>query len=184
MNRFQKILIANRGEIAVRVMRTAKQMGYSTVAVYSDADVQAPHTLMADEAVHIGESAASKSYLVMDKIIEAAKSSGAGAIHPGYGFLSENAEFSQRCAQEGITFIGPSADAIKLMGSKRLSKLAMLEAGVPCIPGYQGADQDDQTLLKEAEAVGLPLMIKASAGPLLEKSLLPAPYTRYLSFSN
>jgi geranyl-CoA carboxylase alpha subunit len=164
MNRFQKILIANRGEIAVRVMRTAKQMGYSTVAVYSDADVQAPHTLMADEAVHIGESAASKSYLVMDKIIEAAKSSGAGAIHPGYGFLSENAEFSQRCAQEGITFIGPSADAIKLMGSKRLSKLAMLEAGVPCIPGYQGADQDDQTLLKEAEAVGLPLMIKASAG--------------------
>ncbi len=164
MHKFQKILVANRGEIAVRVMRTAKQLGYSTVAVYSDADAQAPHTLMADQAVNIGEPAPNSSYLVIDKIIDAAKATGAQAIHPGYGFLSENTEFAERCAAEDIVFIGPSAEAIRLMGSKRLSKLAMLQSNVPCIPGYQGADQDDATLIKESEQVGLPLMIKASAG--------------------
>ena len=164
MQRFTKILIANRGEIAVRIMRTARALGYQTVAVCSDVDRDALHAAVADEAVCLGGAAPNESYLVIDKIINAAQATGADAIHPGYGFLSENAEFAERCAKEGIVFIGPSASAIGLMGSKRLSKVAMLEAGVPCILGYQGAKQDDATLIAEAKNVGFPLMVKASAG--------------------
>ncbi|MDX5373260.1 MAG: geranyl-CoA carboxylase subunit apha [Pseudomonadaceae bacterium] len=164
MPAFNKILIANRGEIACRVMRTAQDLGYRTVAVYSEADAGARHVQLADEAVCIGPAQVNQSYLVIDNIIAAAQKTGADAIHPGYGFLSENAEFARECEQAGIVFIGPSVDAIHLMGSKRLSKIAMLEAGVPCIPGYEGAAQDDETLAREAERIGYPLMIKASAG--------------------
>ncbi|AWY40418.1 acetyl-CoA carboxylase biotin carboxylase subunit [Pseudomonas putida] len=159
-----KILIANRGEIACRIQRTAQALGYHTVAVFSDADADALHVQMADEAVHIGPSAVQQSYLNIPAIIDAARRTGADAIHPGYGFLSENADFARACQAAGITFIGPSAEAIELMGSKRLSKIAMIDAGVPCIRGYQGADQDDATLSREAERIGYPLMIKASAG--------------------
>ncbi len=159
-----KILIANRGEIAVRVMRTARDLGYRTVAVYSEADANALHVSAADEAVCIGPAAVGASYLDATRIIAAARRSGADAIHPGYGFLSENAAFARACAAEGLTFIGPGADAIELMGSKRLSKIAMLAAGVPCVPGYQGADQSDQALLEKATEMGFPIMVKASAG--------------------
>ena len=138
MNQFNKILIANRGEIAVRVIRTARELGYRTVAVYSEADSNSLHVTMADEAVCIGAAPVGESYLVAENVLQAAAITGADAIHPGYGFLSENSDFSQRCEAAGITFIGPPAAAIELMGSKRLSKLAMLEAGVPCVPGYQG----------------------------------------------
>ena len=161
MQRFNTILIANRGEIAVRVIHTAQRMGYQTVAVYSQADAHALHVTSADQAIAIGGISAQQSYLDIDKIIDAAKCSGADAIHPGYGFLSENPEFAQRCASEGIVFIGPSAQSIRLMGSKRLSKEAMLKHQVPCIPGYQG---DDQDLLSKAQQIGVPLMLKASAG--------------------
>ncbi|EXF92661.1 3-methylcrotonyl-CoA carboxylase subunit alpha [Pseudomonas fluorescens HK44] len=164
MPTLRKILIANRGEIACRIQRTAQALGYRTVAVFSDADADALHVQMADEAVNIGPAAVAQSYLNSAAIIDAALRSGADAIHPGYGFLSENAEFATACAQAGITFIGPSPAAIELMGSKRLSKIAMLAAGVPCINGYQGAEQDDATLSREAERIGYPLMIKASAG--------------------
>ena len=164
MKRINKILIANRGEIAVRVIRTAKAMGYRTVAVYSDVDNNALHVKMADQAVCIGAAPASESYLAGEKLIAAALRSGADAIHPGYGFLSENADFARNCETAGLTFIGPSADAIELMGSKRLSKIAMLAAGVPCIPGYQGSDQSDETLLSMAQDIGFPLMVKASSG--------------------
>ncbi len=164
MTAFTKILIANRGEIAVRVIRTAREMGYRTVAIYSEADADALHVREADQGVFIGASAVGESYLCADKILNAAKLCGADAIHPGYGFLSENAKFSNDCAAAGIVFIGPDAPAIKLMGSKRLSKIAMLEAGVPCIPGYQGEDQSQETLLARALDVGFPLMVKASAG--------------------
>ena len=164
MSNITKVLIANRGEIAVRVMRTARDLGYRTVAVYSEADAGALHVREADQAVCIGPAAVGESYLVADKILHAAKQTSADAIHPGYGFLSENAEFSQACEAAGIVFIGPRADAIELMGSKRLSKIAMLEAGVPCIPGYQDADQSDETLLSKAQDIGFPLMVKASAG--------------------
>lgn len=160
----RKILIANRGEIAIRVMRTARDMGISTVAVYSDADRDALFVRTADEAVCIGGTHASESYLVQDKIIAAAVQTGADAIHPGYGFLSENASFSQRCADEGITFIGPSAAAITAMGSKIGAKELMKKAGVPVVPGYNGADQTAATLLKEAEKIGYPILLKASAG--------------------
>ncbi len=160
----QKILIANRGEIAVRVIQTAREFGYRTVAVYSDVDADSLHVDEADQAVCIGEATASKSYLDISKILEAAKKSGADAIHPGYGFLSENADFARACAEADITFIGPKPDAIELMGSKRLSKLAMIKAGVPCIAGYQGADQSDDMLSAEADKIGFPLMVKASAG--------------------
>lgn len=164
MPAIQKILIANRGEIACRIQRTAQALGYRTVAVYSDADADALHVQIADQAVHIGPAPVQQSYLNIPAIIDAARRSGADAIHPGYGFLSENAEFARACEQAGLTFIGPSVAAIELMGSKRRSKIAMLEAGVPCIAGYQGAEQDDVTLLREAERIGYPLMIKASAG--------------------
>jgi geranyl-CoA carboxylase alpha subunit len=161
---FRKILIANRGEIACRIQRTAQALGYRTVAVFSDADADALHVQMADEAVHIGPAPVQQSYLNIPAIIDAARRTGADAIHPGYGFLSENAGFALACQHAGITFIGPSPDAIELMGSKRLAKMAMLAAGVPCIKGYQGAEQDDATLSREAERIGYPLMIKASAG--------------------
>lgn len=161
---FHKILIANRGEIACRVITAAKRLGYPTVAVYSEADRHARHVQLADQAVCIGPALASQSYLNRDAILAACQQTGADAIHPGYGFLSENADFAQACANANITFIGPPVDAIHLMGSKRLSKIAMLEAGVPCVPGYQGADQSDAKLLEEAKRIGLPLMIKASAG--------------------
>ncbi|WP_347901247.1 acetyl/propionyl/methylcrotonyl-CoA carboxylase subunit alpha [Pseudomonas purpurea] len=164
MPTLRKILIANRGEIACRIQRTAQALGYRTVAVFSDADVGALHVRMADEAVNIGPAAVQQSYLNSAAIIDAALRTGADAIHPGYGFLSENAEFATACARAGLTFIGPSPEAIELMGSKRLSKIAMLAAGVPCIGGYQGAEQDDATLSREAERLGYPLMIKASAG--------------------
>ncbi|WP_296127773.1 acetyl/propionyl/methylcrotonyl-CoA carboxylase subunit alpha [Pseudomonas sp. Ga0074129] len=164
MPAFNKILIANRGEIACRVMRTAQDLGYRTVAVYSAADSDARHVHVADEAVCIGPAQVNQSYLVIDNIISAAQQTGADAIHPGYGFLSENADFARACEAAGIVFIGPTVEAIHLMGSKRLSKIAMLEAGVPCIPGYEGAAQDDDTLSREAERIGYPLMIKASAG--------------------
>ena len=159
-----KILIANRGEIACRIQRTAQALGYRTVAVFSDADADALHVQMADEAVHIGPAPVQQSYLNIPAIIDAARRTGADAIHPGYGFLSENAGFAHACQLAGITFIGPSPEAIELMGSKRQSKIAMINAGVPCIQGYQGAEQDDATLSREAERIGYPLMIKASAG--------------------
>ncbi|CRM32374.1 MULTISPECIES: acetyl-CoA carboxylase biotin carboxylase subunit [Pseudomonas] len=164
MPQLTKILIANRGEIACRIQRTAQALGYRTVAVYSDADTQALHVQMADEAVHIGPSPVHQSYLNIEAILDAAKRTGADAIHPGYGFLSENPHFARACQDASLTFIGPSAEAIELMGSKRQSKLAMLEAGVPCIAGYQGSAQDDTTLQQQAERIGYPLMIKASAG--------------------
>ncbi|WP_285962177.1 geranyl-CoA carboxylase subunit apha [Pseudomonas tohonis] len=164
MPAFNKILIANRGEIACRVMHTAQALGYRTVAVYSEADRDARHVQLADEAVCIGPAQVAQSYLKVEAIIDAARRTGADAVHPGYGFLSENAEFARACEAAGIVFIGPSVEAIHLMGSKRLSKIAMLEAGVPCIPGYEGAEQDDATLAREAERIGYPLMIKASAG--------------------
>ena len=162
--RFQKVLVANRGEIALRVIRTAKAQGYRTVAVFSEADRQAPHVQAADEAVCIGPAAVGESYLCGDKILAAAASTGADAIHPGYGFLSENADFSRAVEQAGLVFIGPTAAAIELMGSKRRSKIAMIEAGVPCIPGYEGADQSDKVLKQAALDIGLPVMLKASAG--------------------
>jgi len=161
---FNKILIANRGEIAVRIIRTAKTLGYRTVAVYSTSDSGAPHVRLADEAVCIGEGAASDSYLNGQKILAAAKATQSDAIHPGYGFLSENSEFANSCQQHSITFIGPSASAIDLMGSKRASKVAMIAANVPCIPGYEEKGQDDQVLNDAAQKIGFPLMVKASAG--------------------
>ncbi|MBI6634913.1 acetyl/propionyl/methylcrotonyl-CoA carboxylase subunit alpha [Pseudomonas paralactis] len=164
MPTFTKILIANRGEIACRIQRTAQALGYRTVAVYSEADSDALHVQMADEAVNIGPAPVQQSYLNIPALLNAAQLTGADAIHPGYGFLSENPDFARACQQANLTFIGPSVEAIELMGSKRLSKLAMLDADVPCIAGYQGSAQDDATLQQEAERIGFPLMIKASAG--------------------
>ena len=161
---FDKILVANRGEIAVRVMRTAKSLGYKTVAVFSEADRHAAHVAFADEAVLIGPSPVSESYLKAENVLAAAKASGAQAVHPGYGFLSENCDFANACEKEGIEFIGPPSAAIELMGSKRLSKIAMIKAGVPCILGYEGAAQDMETLIAEAHKIGFPIMVKASAG--------------------
>ncbi|MEH6450263.1 MAG: acetyl/propionyl/methylcrotonyl-CoA carboxylase subunit alpha [Oleispira sp.] len=161
---FNKVLVANRGEIAVRVIRSAQSLGYRTVAVFSEADANAPHVSIADEAICIGASPVNESYLVADKIIAAAKKTGADAIHPGYGFLSENSAFAKACVDANITFIGPRPDAIDLMGSKRHSKIAMIAAGVPCIPGYEGADQSDDVLKNAAIEIGMPVMLKASAG--------------------
>jgi acetyl-CoA carboxylase biotin carboxylase subunit len=164
MKPIKRILIVNRGEIAIRVMRTAREMGIATVAVYSDADADALFVKEADEAISIGGTYASESYLVQDKIIAAAKQTRADAIHPGYGFLSENASFSKRCKEEGIIFIGPSSDAIAAMGSKIGAKELMKKAGVPVVPGYNGADQSIETLKKEGKKIGYPILIKASAG--------------------
>ncbi|MDB5873561.1 MAG: acetyl/propionyl/methylcrotonyl-CoA carboxylase subunit alpha [Ramlibacter sp.] len=161
---FKKILIANRGEIACRVAATARRMGVRTVAVYSDADAHAKHVGACDEALHIGGSAPKESYLRWERIIEAAKASGAQAIHPGYGFLSENEEFAQACADAGLVFIGPPPSAIQAMGLKAQSKQLMEKAGVPLVPGYHAANQDPVLLKKEADRIGYPVLIKASAG--------------------
>jgi 3-methylcrotonyl-CoA carboxylase alpha subunit len=161
---FKKILIANRGEIACRVAATAQRLGIKTVAVYSDADAQAKHVAVCDEAVHIGGSAPADSYLRWERIIEAAQATGAQAIHPGYGFLSENEAFAQACAEAGLVFIGPPASAILAMGLKAESKRLMEKAGVPLVPGYHGADQDAKLLQHEADRIGYPVLIKASAG--------------------
>ena len=161
---FKKILIANRGEIACRVAATARRMGVKTVAVYSDADASAKHVAVCDEAVHIGGSAPKDSYLRWERIIEAAQATGAQAIHPGYGFLSENEEFAQACQNAGLVFIGPPPSAIKDMGLKAESKQLMEKAGVPLVPGYHGANQDAALLQAEADRIGYPVLIKASAG--------------------
>ncbi len=161
---FSKILIANRGEIALRVIRSARRLGYRTVAVYSEADAKALHVQAADEAVCIGPAPVGESYLKVDAILAAAKATGADAVHPGYGFLSENEGFAAACAAAGITFIGPDAAAIELMGNKRAAKLAVMKYDVPVVPGYQGADQSDEVLLTEARKIGVPIMVKAAAG--------------------
>lgn len=161
---FQKILIANRGEIACRVIRSAKKLGIATVAVYSDADANAQHVKLADEAIYIGESPAAQSYLQGERIIQAALDTGAQAIHPGYGFLSENDQFALACQQNHITFIGPPVAAILAMGLKATSKTLMEKAGVPLTPGYHGTNQDINFLKQQADAIGYPVLIKASAG--------------------
>ena len=161
---FNTILIANRGEIACRVIKTARRMGIRTIAVYSEADANARHVRLADEAVLIGPAAARDSYLVAEKILDAAKRTGAQAIHPGYGFLSENADFSEACAANGITFIGPPASAIRAMGSKSEAKKIMGAAKVPLTPGYHGDDQGPAMLHTEADQIGYPVLIKAAAG--------------------
>ena len=160
----KKILIANRGEIACRVIRTARKLGYRTVAVFSEADAQAPHVSLADEAVCIGPAAAAQSYLNVEALLAACRKTGANALHPGYGFLSENADFAQACADAGVTFIGPGPHAIRVMGDKAGAKRAMIEAGVPCAPGYLGDKQDDATLIEQAERMGYPLLVKAVSG--------------------
>ena len=161
---FKKILIANRGEIACRVAATAKRIGIQTVAVYSDADANAKHVATCDEAIYVGGSAPKDSYLRWERIIEAAKATGAQAIHPGYGFLSENEAFAQACAKAGLVFIGPPASAIQAMGLKAESKQLMEKAGVPLVPGYHGSDQNPELLKREADRIGYPVLIKASAG--------------------
>ncbi len=161
---FNKILIANRGEIACRVAATARRMGVRTVAVYSDADADARHVHACDEAVHIGGSAPRDSYLRWERILETAKATGAQAIHPGYGFLSENEAFAAACAKAGLVFIGPPASAIAAMGSKSAAKSLMEKAGVPLVPGYHGDNNDAAFLAKESARIGYPVLIKASAG--------------------
>ncbi len=161
---FTKILIANRGEIACRVIKTARRMGIATVAVYSDADANARHVRLADEAVRIGPAAARESYLRADKILEVARATGAQAVHPGYGFLSENDAFADACAEAGIVFIGPPASAIRAMGSKSAAKALMEKAGVPLTPGYHGDQQEPAFLAEQAARIGYPVLIKASAG--------------------
>ncbi len=161
---FHKILVANRGEIALRVMRSARALGYQTVAVYSTADARARHVFEADQAVCIGEPLPAQSYLRIAAILEAARKTGADAVHPGYGFLAENEDFAQACRDAGLVFIGPSPEAIRAMGDKAGAKKLMQQAGVPCIPGYQGEDQSAARLAQEAQAIGYPVMIKATAG--------------------
>ncbi|MBV9815129.1 MAG: 3-methylcrotonyl-CoA carboxylase, partial [Alphaproteobacteria bacterium] len=164
MKMFSKVLIANRGEIACRVIRTAHWLGIAAVAVYSEADEGALHVELADEAWPIGPPPARESYLNIAAILGAARNSGAEAVHPGYGFLSENADFAEACEAAGLVFIGPPVSAIRLMGSKAEAKELMQRHGVPLIPGYHGGDQDSGRLLEEAERVGFPVLIKASAG--------------------
>jgi len=161
---FFKVLIANRGEIALRVMRSARKLGLGVVAVYSDADREALHVRQADQAVRIGEALPAQSYLDVPAIIAAAKASGADAVHPGYGFLAENEAFAQACKDAGLVFIGPSPQTIAAMGNKAGAKEIMKKAGVPCVPGYQGADQGDEVMLAEARKISFPVMIKAVAG--------------------
>ena len=161
---FNKILIANRGEIACRVIKTARRMGVATVAVYSDADRDALHVRLADEAIHIGAAPARESYLLADRILEAALATNADAVHPGYGFLSENAGFARACAEKGVVFIGPPTAAIEAMGSKSAAKRIMEEAKVPLVPGYHGDDQDPALLRGSAEDMGYPVLLKATAG--------------------
>ncbi len=161
---FHKLLIANRGEIACRVIRSARELGYRTVAVCSEPDREAPHAALADQAVMIGPASAAASYLNIERLLDAARATGADAVHPGYGFLAENAAFAEACAKAGLTFVGPPAEAMRLMGNKAAAKRRMLEAGVPCVPGYQDDDQDPQRLRKEAAKIGYPVLIKAAAG--------------------
>ncbi|MEO0989692.1 MAG: biotin carboxylase N-terminal domain-containing protein, partial [Pseudomonadota bacterium] len=161
---FAKILIANRGEIACRVIKTARKMGIETVAIYSDADAQALHVKMADEAVHIGPPPANQSYIVIDKVMDAIKASGAEAVHPGYGFLSENPKFAAALDAAGVAFIGPPVKAIEAMGDKITSKKIAAEAGVSTVPGYMGLIGDADEAVKIAGEIGYPVMIKASAG--------------------
>ena len=161
---FNKLLIANRGEIACRIIHTANRLGVRSVAVYSEADVNARHVSLADEAIAIGPAPARDSYLVAEKLLEAAKRTGAEAIHPGYGFLSENAGFAEACVAEGFIFIGPPPRAIEVMGSKSAAKNIMQQAGIPLVPGYHGDNQDEAFLLNEAEKIGFPVMLKASSG--------------------
>jgi 3-methylcrotonyl-CoA carboxylase alpha subunit len=161
---FKKILIANRGEIACRVAATARRLGIRTVAVYSDADARAKHVTACDESERLGPAPPKESYLRGDLVIDAALRTGAEAIHPGYGFLSENEEFAQACLDAGLVFIGPPPSAIKAMGLKAEAKRLMAEAGVPLVPGYHGADQDPALLKREASRIGFPVLIKASAG--------------------
>ncbi|KEI72758.1 acetyl/propionyl/methylcrotonyl-CoA carboxylase subunit alpha [Endozoicomonas elysicola] len=161
---FHKVLVANRGEIAQRIIASAKSLGYRTVAVYSEPDCDAPHVQLADEAVCLGKGVASDSYLNIEKILHAARITRSDAIHPGYGFLSENSDFAQACSEHGLVFIGPDSKAIRLMGSKRAAKEAMLAAKVPCVPGYEGKDQSNTALTDAAEGIGYPIMVKASAG--------------------
>ena len=161
---FSKILIANRGEIACRIIRTARALGYRTVAVYSDADARAPHVALADESVCIGPAPAAESYLSIKALLQAARLTGADAVHPGYGFLSERADFAEACTDAGLVFIGPPASAITAMGDKAIAKRRMVEAGVPCAPGYLGEDQSDECLLREATRLQAPLLVKAVNG--------------------
>ena len=161
---FRKLLVANRSEIALRIARTARALGYRTVAVYSTADTHSAHVAGCDEAVHIGATPPAESYLNISRIIAAARLCGADAVHPGYGFLAENAAFAEACRAAGLVFIGPSPEAIAAMGDKARAKVLMRGAGVPCIPGYEGENQDIPTLLEAALATGFPLMIKATAG--------------------
>ncbi|WP_275897867.1 biotin carboxylase N-terminal domain-containing protein, partial [Pseudomonas viridiflava] len=158
------LLVANRGEIACRIMRTAKEMGLTTVAVHSATDRDARHSREADICVDLGGSKASESYLMIDKLIAAAKASGAQAIHPGYGFLSENADFARAIENAGLIFLGPPASAIDAMGSKSAAKSLMEDAGVPLVPGYHGAAQDIETFRAAAERIGYPVLLKATAG--------------------
>ena len=161
--RFSKLLVANRGEIAVRIIRACHELGISTVAVYSDADRNAPHVRYADEAYHIGPSAARDSYLVMEKLLDVAKRSGAGAIHPGYGFLAERADFAQACYDAGIVFVGPNPEAIRTMGDKLSARESVKAAGVPLVPGTDPGLTDDE-LVTAADEIGYPVLVKASAG--------------------
>src|SRR5215212_8585747 len=160
---FQKILIANRGEIAIRIMRACKELGIQTVAVYSDADKNALHVGQADEAIQIGPAAPQESYLNMDKIVEAAKQTHADAIHPGYGFLSENASFAEKVVSAKLTFVGPSAGSIRAMGDKVESKIRMKQAGVPTVPGAEGVG-DEEEFKEAANEIGYPVLVKAAAG--------------------
>src|SRR6202051_356695 len=162
--RFRTLLIANRGEIAVRVIRTARAMGLRTVAIYSEADRDAMHVAMADQAVLLGPARARDSYLNIERVIEAARKTGTEAVHPGYGFLSESAEFAAACLDAGLVFVGPSAAMIRAMGSKSGSKMLMERAGVPPVSGYHGKAQDDATLAAAADEIGFPVLVKASAG--------------------
>ena len=164
MRNISTLLVANRGEIAVRVLRTAKALGIKTVAVYSDVDADAMHVRDADQAVRLGPAPVGESYLRADLVLAAAVEAGADAIHPGYGFLSERADFADAVAAAGLVFVGPARDAIDIMGDKARAKRAMIAAGVPCVPGYQGEDQSDATLIEQAQAIGYPIMVKASAG--------------------
>ncbi|MDZ4717991.1 MAG: biotin carboxylase N-terminal domain-containing protein, partial [Roseiflexaceae bacterium] len=161
---FRKILIANRGEIAVRIIRACRELGIATVAVYSEADQHALHVRLADQAVLIGSSAASESYLHIDRILAAARRTGADAIHPGYGFLSEQAHFALACQAAGVVFIGPPPAAMQLMGGKIAAKQLAEQIGIPTIPGYHGDDQMPERLSAEAQRIGFPLLIKAAAG--------------------
>jgi len=159
-----RLLIANRGEIAVRIARTARRMGIATIGVCSDADLGSPHVAACDEHVPIGGTLPAESYLVIDKILAAARASGAQAIHPGYGFLSENASFAAKVVDAGFVFVGPPADAIEAMGDKARARIRMAAAGIPVVPGYDGEEQDPERLIAEANRIGFPVMVKASAG--------------------